>query len=118
MARAKIDGRNAFRFADPEVDIDVGEHLRLVSELRAGIERGELELHYQPILRLATGGISAIEALVRWRHPERGLVSPSAFIPMAERSGLIHGLGVWCSRRPYSKCDAGSPGACRRSGSR
>lgn len=95
MARAKIDGRNAFRFADPEVDIDVGEHLRLVSELRAGIERGELELHYQPILRLATGGISAIEALVRWRHPERGLVSPSAFIPMAERSGLIHGLGVW-----------------------
>lgn len=95
MGRAKADGRNAFRFADPGVDIDVGEHLRLVSELRAGIERGELELHYQPILRLATGGISAVEALVRWRHPERGLVSPSAFIPMAERSGLIHGLGVW-----------------------
>lgn len=94
MARAKVDGRNAFRFADPEVDIDVGEHLRLVSELRAGIERGELELHYQPILRLATGSISAIEALVRWRHPERGLMSPSAFIPMAERSGLIHVLGV------------------------
>ena len=95
MARAKADGRNAFRFADAEVDLDVGEHLRLVSELRAGIERGELELHYQPIVHLASGRVGAVEALVRWRHPERGLVSPGAFIPLAERSGLIHPLGNW-----------------------
>lgn len=95
MARAKADGRNAFRFADAEVDLDVGEHLRLVSELRAGIERGELELHYQPILHLASGRVGAVEALVRWRHPERGLVPPGAFIPLAERSGLIHPLGAW-----------------------
>jgi diguanylate cyclase (GGDEF)-like protein len=95
MARAKTDGRNAFRFADAEVDLDVGEHLRLVSELRAGIERGELELHYQPIVHLASGRVGAVEALVRWRHPERGLVSPNAFIPLAERSGLIHPLGAW-----------------------
>ncbi len=95
MARAKADGRNAFRFADAEVDLDVGEHLRLVSELRTGIERGELELHYQPIVHLASGRVGAVEALVRWRHPERGLVSPGAFIPLAERSGLIHPLGAW-----------------------
>ena len=95
MARAKADGRNAFRFADAEVDLDVGEHLRLVSELRAGIDRGELELHYQPIVHLASGRVGAVEALVRWRHPERGLVSPGAFIPLAERSGLIHPLGAW-----------------------
>mgnify|MGYP001809928759 FL=1 len=95
MARAKADGRNAFRFADAEVDLDVGEHLRLVSELRAGIDRGELELHYQPIVHLGSGRVGAVEALVRWRHPERGLVAPGAFIPLAERSGLIHPLGVW-----------------------
>jgi diguanylate cyclase (GGDEF)-like protein len=95
MARAKADGRNTFRFADAEVDLDVGEHLRLVSELRAGIDRGELELHYQPIVHLASGRVGAVEALVRWRHPERGLVSPGAFIPLAERSGLIHPLGNW-----------------------
>ena len=95
MARAKADGRNAFRFADAEVDLDVGEHLRLVSELRAGIDRGELELHYQPIVHLASGRVGAVEALVRWRHPERGLVWPGAFIPLAERSGLIHPLGTW-----------------------
>jgi len=95
MARAKADGRNAFRFADAEVDLDVGEHLRLVSELRAGIDRGELELHYQPIVHLASGRVGAVEALMRWRHPERGMVSPGAFIPLAERSGLIHPLGAW-----------------------
>ena len=95
LARAKTDGRNAFRFADPDVDIDVGEHLRLVSELRAGIERGELELHYQPIVGLASGRVGGAEALVRWRHPQRGLVGPGAFIPLAERSGVIHALGAW-----------------------
>lgn len=95
MARAKADGRNAFRFADAEVDLDVGEHLRLVSELRAGIDRGELELHYQPIVHLASGRVGGVEALVRWRHPERGLVAPGSFIPLAERSGLIHPLGTW-----------------------
>ncbi len=95
MARAKAEGRNAYRFADPDVDIDVGEHLRLVSELRAAIERGELELHYQPIVRLASGEVGGVEALVRWRHPERGLVPPAAFVPLAERSGLIHALGAW-----------------------
>lgn len=95
MARAKAEGRNAFRFADPEVDLDVGEHLRLVSELREGLERGELELHYQPIVQLASGKVTGVEALMRWRHPERGLVPPNAFIPLAERSGLIHAVGAW-----------------------
>ena len=95
MSRAKADGRSAFRFADADVDLDVGEHLRLVSELRAGIERGELELHYQPIVHLASGRVAGVEALVRWRHPERGLVPPGAFIALAERSGLIHALGAW-----------------------
>jgi len=98
LARAKADGRNGFRFADPEVDIDVGEHLRLVSELRGAADRGELELHYQPLVRLADDALVGVEALIRWRHRERGFVPPSAFIPLAERSGLIHAIGVWAIR--------------------
>jgi len=98
LARAKADGRNGFRFADPEVDSDVGEHLRLVSELRGAADRGELELHYQPLVRLTDDVLVGVEALIRWRHRERGLVPPSAFIPLAERSGLIHAIGEWVIR--------------------
>ncbi|HAI59431.1 MAG TPA: hypothetical protein DCM32_06090 [Xanthomonadaceae bacterium] len=95
LARAKADGRGAYRFADPAVDKDVGEHLRIVAELRAGLDRGEFALHYQPIVGLADGEVRGVEALVRWHHPERGLVQPGAFIPLAERSGLIHLIGAW-----------------------
>lgn len=98
LARAKAEGRNAFRFADPEIDSDLGKHLRLVSELRADIERGGLELRYQPIVDLVDGRVGSVEALVRWHHPQHGPVPPTTFIALAERSGLIHALGAWVLR--------------------
>ena len=69
------------------------EHAQLVKELRTGIGRGELVLHYQPIVELETGDVVGAEALVRWQHPDRGLLSPGSFIPLAEESGLIVELG-------------------------
>ena len=75
-------------------------------ELRRALRRGELELHYQPRLCLDTGRVVGIEALVRWLHPERGLLGPDAFIPMAEESGLIVPLGYWSSPAPCATCRA------------
>jgi diguanylate cyclase (GGDEF)-like protein/PAS domain S-box-containing protein len=92
---AKGEGRNAYRFFSPEMNAHAHGRLRLENDLRRAIDRGELELHYQPQLDLATGRVNAIEALVRWRHPTKGLVSPNAFIPMAEETGLVLGLGEW-----------------------
>jgi diguanylate cyclase (GGDEF)-like protein len=71
------------------------ERLALAARLRRAIERGELELHYQPVCRARDGGVLGIEALVRWRDPERGLVPPVEFIPVAERAGVIDALGAW-----------------------
>jgi diguanylate cyclase (GGDEF)-like protein len=71
------------------------QKLALASDLRRAIEGGELLLHYQPKAALATGDVSGVEALVRWNHPERGMISPDHFIPLAERSGLIHLLSLW-----------------------
>lgn len=74
------------------------DNLLLLGELRAAIETGQLELHFQPKLHLASGKISGVEALIRWRHPERGLVPPGLFIPSAERTALIHPLTRWVIR--------------------
>ena len=71
------------------------ERLALAARLRRAIERGELELHYQPVCRARDGGVLGIEALVRWRDPERGLIPPVEFIPVAERAGVIDALGAW-----------------------
>jgi diguanylate cyclase (GGDEF)-like protein/PAS domain S-box-containing protein len=92
---AKGEGRNAYRFFSPEMNAHAHGRLRLENDLRRAIDRGELELHYQPQLDLMTGRVNAIEALVRWRHPTKGLVPPNAFIPMAEETGLVLGLGEW-----------------------
>jgi EAL domain-containing protein (putative c-di-GMP-specific phosphodiesterase class I) len=69
--------------------------IELQDALRRGLERGEMRLHYQPRVRLATGEVVGVEALVRWEHPERGLLSPAEFLPLAEESGLIAPLGAW-----------------------
>jgi EAL domain-containing protein (putative c-di-GMP-specific phosphodiesterase class I) len=92
---AKGEGRNAYRFFSPEMNAQAHGRLRLENDLRRAIERDELVLHYQPQLDLATGRVTAIEALLRWRHPERGLVPPNSFIPMAEETGLVLNLGEW-----------------------
>ena len=95
LYRAKEDGRNCFRFHSEDLDREVEDRVRIAVELCGAIERGELELHYQPQVELLSGKIVGLEALMRWNHPKRGLVPPSAFIPIAERTGSILPLGRW-----------------------
>jgi Amt family ammonium transporter len=95
MYRAKARGRNCFEMFRHDSDTDLRGRLDLEIELREAIDRGELELHYQPVVSVVTGAITGVEALVRWRHPIRGLVPPGDFIPLAEESGLVLPLGAW-----------------------
>jgi diguanylate cyclase (GGDEF)-like protein len=95
MYRAKESGRNAFRFYDAQMNTNVIEHLYLISGIRAALAKNEFSLHYQPQFELTSGRIIGAEALIRWRHPELGLVPPLKFIPVAERCGLIHEVGRW-----------------------
>jgi diguanylate cyclase len=95
LYRAKEDGRNCFRFHSADLDHEVKERVVLADELRGAVGRGELELLYQPEVELRTGRILGLEALLRWNHPKRGQISPSVFIPIAERSGQIQTIGQW-----------------------
>ena len=95
MYVAKDAGRNAVRFFADEMNSSVLEDVHLVSGMRTALARGEFMLHYQPQMDLASGRIVGAEALLRWRHPELGLVPPSRFIPIAEQSGLIIEIGAW-----------------------
>jgi diguanylate cyclase (GGDEF)-like protein len=95
LYRAKDDGRNCCRSHSLELSQEVHDRVTIADELREAGARGELILHYQPQVALATGRIIGLEALLRWQHPTRGLVSPALFIPIAERSGAILQLGRW-----------------------
>jgi diguanylate cyclase (GGDEF)-like protein/PAS domain S-box-containing protein len=95
MYRSKASGRNCLTFFSPSMQITAMQRLKLLSELRCAVSEQQLELHFQPIIELATGEITKAEALVRWRHPIAGLLGPAKFIELAEETGLIHEIGDW-----------------------
>jgi diguanylate cyclase (GGDEF)-like protein/PAS domain S-box-containing protein len=98
MYRAKERGRNRYALYDERMRAHTTARLRTDSELRAAIPGGQLRLHYQPIVSLTRGEVHGVEALVRWQHPERGLLGPGEFVPLAEQTGTIAPLGTWVLR--------------------
>jgi diguanylate cyclase len=95
MVRAKSNGRNTYQFYSTDIDSASREKLAMETRLRRAIERDELLLHYQPKIDIASGRMVGAEALLRWKHPDLGLVPPDQFIPLAEQSGLIVEIGEW-----------------------
>jgi diguanylate cyclase (GGDEF)-like protein len=113
MYHAKENGRNNFQYFTAEMNVKVVARQSLEASLRRALEREEFLLHYQPKVNLNTGEITSVEALIRWQHPDRGLVSPAEFVPIAEDSGLILPIGRWVLREACRQArawqDAGLP---------
>ncbi len=113
MYQAKERGRNTCHFFTPEMNQRAATRHRIDAGLRRALQRDELVLHYQPTIALDTGVLTGVEALLRWRDPERGLIGPTEFVPVAEESGQIVPLGRWALRKACSQartwCDAGAP---------
>jgi diguanylate cyclase (GGDEF)-like protein/PAS domain S-box-containing protein len=99
LYRAKSDGRGTARFYEVRMDEALRERRLLEADLHLALDRGEMHIHYQPLACLESGTILGFEALLRWNHPERGAIGPDVFIPLAEESGFIVGLGAWVLRR-------------------
>jgi EAL domain-containing protein (putative c-di-GMP-specific phosphodiesterase class I)/GGDEF domain-containing protein len=98
MQAAREEGKGLIRFARPAMNTVIFERLALETHLRHALERKELSVYYQPRVSIATGEVVSVEALLRWKHPELGMVSPAHFIPVAEESGLILPIGEWVLR--------------------
>jgi len=98
MYAAKNGGRNCYSYFTPDMQAAAQLRARLATDLQMAVTNGQFELYYQPIVNLATGGIERAEALLRWRHPERGLLNPADFIGSAEASGIILDIGDWVFR--------------------
>jgi diguanylate cyclase (GGDEF)-like protein len=99
LYRAKGDGRGQFRFFEPAMDQQMQARRILEQDLRKALAAGEFVLHYQPVVNLASNEISGFEALIRWNHPEKGMVAPATFIPLAEEIGFIVPIGEWVIRQ-------------------
>ena len=99
LYRAKLDGRATYRFFEPEMDARMQARRRLELDMRQALARREFQLHYQPQMQLEGNRLVGCEALIRWNHPERGMVSPLDFIPLAEEIGLIVPIGEWVMRQ-------------------
>ncbi|MBI1207271.1 MAG: EAL domain-containing protein [Azospirillum sp.] len=114
MYRVKEAGRNGFRFFDRHIEASAVEHLALREQLRRALQRQEFTLHFQPEIDLASGAMVGAEALIRWNHPERGLVGPGDFIPVAEATGMIVPIGAWvlgeACRQAVAWREQGRPG--------
>jgi predicted signal transduction protein with EAL and GGDEF domain len=99
LYRAKGDGRGTFRFFEPAMDLQMQTRRIIEQELRKALPAGEFELYYQPVVNLVSNEISGFEALLRWNHPEQGMIAPATFIPLAEEIGFIVPLGEWVIRQ-------------------
>jgi diguanylate cyclase (GGDEF)-like protein len=99
LYKAKLGGRNTYRLFEAAMGADADARRALEIDLRTALTRDEFELHYHPIVDIRTNEIADVEALIRWRHPERGQIEPADFIPLAEESGLINAIGEWVLRR-------------------
>jgi|GEM_PF-5375443 len=99
QAAKKELNANSYCFFTPSMQENAHNHLRLINDLRVALDRQEFEVYYQPIVELRTGKVDKAEALIRWKHPVRGMVSPAEFIPVAENTGLIDTIGDWVFRQ-------------------
>ncbi|MES2017682.1 MAG: EAL domain-containing protein [Pseudomonadota bacterium] len=98
MYRAKETGRNSYQFYTAAMSLNTQERLAIEADLRHALERGQFDLHYQPQVALASGAIVGMEVLLRWHHPEHGMIAPARFIALAEEMGLIIPIGAWVLR--------------------